>query len=249
VCEGEDGVFLVDDQFAPLTERIIAAIREVNDGPIRFVLNTHWHGDHTGGNENLGRAGVTIIAHDRVRATLAVDQITASGRDAPATAPEGLPVVTFNDSITFHLNGETVHAFHVPPAHTDGDAVVHFTKANVIHSGDLVFIGRYPVIDGAHGGSVAGMIAGTERVMGMCDGDTKVIPGHGPLTDRAGVQRFHDMLVEVNRRLMPLAAAGKTLEEVVAAKPLADLDADWGAGRGSDGFLRMAYPTIRPATE
>jgi len=246
VCEGPDGVFVIDDQFAPLSERIMVAIRELNPGPIRFLLNTHWHGDHVGGNENFAKAGVVIVAHDKVREAMSADQVRG-GRTVPAAPEAALPIVTFSDEITFHMNGHTVHAVHFPPAHTDGDALVHFVGDNVIHSGDLVFNGRYPVIDGSRGGSVAGMIAATERIVGMCDADTRVIPGHGPLTDRAGVQAFHDMLVQVNDRLSKLKAQGLTVEQVKDAKPLADLDEAWGAGRGSDGFIDMAWPTIEAA--
>ena len=159
VSAGEDGVFLVDDQYAPLTEKITAAIRQIQDEPVRFVVNTHWHGDHTGGNENLGEAGAVIVAHGNVRLRLSVEQFQKMRERTIPASPEGaLPVITFTDAVTFYLNGESVHVFHVPPAHTDGDSVVHFQGADVLHAGDIFFNGTYPFIDIDSGGSIEGMI-------------------------------------------------------------------------------------------
>jgi glyoxylase-like metal-dependent hydrolase (beta-lactamase superfamily II) len=231
VCAGPDGVFLIDDQFAPLTEKIRAAVAKISDRPIRFLLNTHFHGDHTGGNENLGKAGVLIVAHDNVRTRLSTEQFNAFfNRKTPPAPAAALPVVTFADAVTFHLNGDEIHAFHVPPAHTDGDSVVHFRKANAVHMGDLFFNGLYPFIDTGAGGSIDGMIAAVDLVLGRTDAKTRFIPGHGPLGDRAALQAFRDMLAGVRDRIRPLVEAGKTLEEIRAAKPTAEWDEKWGKG-------------------
>lgn len=237
VSVGPDGVFLVDDQYAPLTERIRAAIAALSPHPIRFVLNTHWHGDHTGGNENLGRTGSLIVAHDNVRMRMSTEQfIERLGQRVPASPAGALPVVTFNDAVTFHLNGDEVHAFHVPPAHTDGDAVVHFRRANVVHMGDVYFNGIYPFIDLSSGGDVDGVLVAVNRVLALSDESTRVIPGHGPLSDRAGLRAYRDMVMAVRDRVRELKAAGRTLEQVRAARPTAPFDAEWG-----DGFITPDY--------
>lgn len=235
VSVGPDGVLLIDDQFAPLTEKIKAAIAKVSDKPVRFLFNTHYHGDHVGGNENLGKLGVTIVAHDNVWARMSVPQ---PARSQPAYPKEALPIITFSDRMTFHLNGDTVQVTHLSPAHTDGDAILRFEKANVVHTGDCFFNGRYPVIDAAAGGSIDGMIAATERILSLVNDQTKIIPGHGPLGDKASLKAFHDMLVAVRDKVRPLVAAGKTQEQIVAAKPTADFDAKWAAaGMPPDRFV------------
>ena len=243
VSVGSDGVFLIDDQFAPLTDKIKAAVATLSDKPVRFLLNTHWHGDHVGGNENFGKAGVSIIAHDNARRRLSTDQFNAlSGRTTPALPYAALPVITFSDTLTFHMNGDSVVAFHVPPAHTDGDAIVRFTKANVVHMGDCLFNGRYPVIDVAAGGSIDGLIAAAERVLPTLDAQTKIIPGHGPLCDRAGLERFRDMLKTVRDKVRPMVKAGKTADEVAAARPTAALDAAWSADSAAAArFVKVVY--------
>lgn len=231
VSVGEDGVFLVDDQYAPLTDKIRAAVKEISDGEIRFVINTHWHGDHTGGNENLGKSGTVIVAHDNVRERMSMEQFLALGnRKVPPSPKAALPVITYEEAVTFHLNGQTIHAFHVPPAHTDGDSVVHFKEAGVVHMGDLFFNGMYPFIDTNAGGNIDGMIGAADKVLAMTDGATRIIPGHGPLTDREGLSAYRDMLVQVRDAVKALVDAGKTRDEVVAAKPTAPLDEVWGQG-------------------
>jgi cyclase len=231
VFAGPDGVVLIDDQYAPLTEKIRKAVRSISDAPIRFVLNTHWHHDHTGGNQNLAGEGVLIFAHDNVRRRLTADQLLAATdpRATPNT-PEALPIVTFDQSVTFHLNGDTVMATHFPHAHTDGDVIVFFSKANVVHMGDCFFNGIYPFIDVDSGGSIDGLIAAVEAVLAGTDAETRFIPGHGPLADRAALQTFHSMLVGVRDRVTALVREGKSLDEVQAAKPTAAWDAVWGTG-------------------
>jgi glyoxylase-like metal-dependent hydrolase (beta-lactamase superfamily II) len=231
VSAGEDGVFLVDDQFAPLTEKIVAAIREIQDEPVRFVVNTHWHGDHTGGNENLGEAGAVIVAHGNVRRRLSVDQLLEMrNQTIPASAKGALPVITFTDAVTFHLNGESVHVFHVPPAHTDGDSVVHFQGADVLHAGDLFFNGTYPFIDIDSGGSVEGMIDAQERILSLCRDDSVIIPGHGPISNAAELRQARQMLIAVRDRVRDAIASGTTLAELIAQDALADLNREWSGG-------------------
>jgi glyoxylase-like metal-dependent hydrolase (beta-lactamase superfamily II) len=231
VSAGADGVFLVDDQYAPLTDKIKRAVAEVSDKPVRFVLNTHWHGDHVGGNENLGKTGVVIFAHENVRKRMSTEQfIKLFDQKVPPSPAVALPLVTFIDAVSFHLNGDDIDAFHVPPAHTDGDAIVYFRKANVLHMGDTLFNGMYPFVDLASGGSINGMIAACDRGLGMGDASTKIIPGHGPAGTKADLKAFRDMLAASRDAVLPLVKAGKTLDEVKAAKPTAALDEKWGKG-------------------
>jgi glyoxylase-like metal-dependent hydrolase (beta-lactamase superfamily II) len=246
VSTGEDGVFLVDDQYAPLTEKIRAAIATVSDAPIRFVLNTHWLGDHTGGNENLGRAGVLIFAHDNVRKRLSAEQfMEALDRRVPPSPEAALPVVTFTDTVTFHLNGDEMHVFHLPPAHTDGDALVHFRRANVIHMGDIYFSRGFPFVDLSSGGSVEGVIAAVDLVLAMADANTKLIPGHGPLSNRAELEKYRGMLVAIRDRIRGALAGGQTLDQVLAARPTREFDQAWGKGFiDPERFVRIVYRSL-----
>ncbi len=228
---GDDGVFMIDDQYAPLTPKILEAVAALTDAPVRFVVNTHWHGDHTGGNENLGKAGAVIVAHENVRARMSTEQFVAAFNMRTPAAPEvALPVITFTDSVTFHWNDDELRVFHVEHAHTDGDAVIHFRKANVVHAGDTFFNGMYPFIDAGTGGTVDGMIAATDRILAIANDRTRIIPGHGPLSDRAGLREFRGMLVTVRDRVRRLMDEGQSKEEIIAAKPTRDLDATWGNG-------------------
>jgi len=231
VSAGEDGVFLIDDQYAPLTDKIRAAVAKISPKPIRFVFNTHWHGDHTGGNEHLGESGALIVANDNVRKRMSTKQfLKAFNREVPASPNVALPVITYSEDVTFHLNGDTIHAFHVAPAHTDGDSIVYFEKADVIHMGDVFFESGYPFVDLSSGGSVQGVIDGANRALELIGPNTKVIPGHGKLSDRAGLIAYRDMLRAIVGRVAKMKAAGKSLEEIQAAKPTAEYDERWGGG-------------------
>lgn len=231
VIVGNEATFLVDDQFAPLTPKIVAAVAALTPLPIKFVLNTHWHGDHTGGNENIGKAGALLVAHDNVRKRMSTEQFDRIlNRRSPASPPGALPVVTFNDSVTFHLNGDEIVALHVATAHTDSDALVYFTKANVIHMGDTFFADRYPFIDVASGGNVNGIIAAADRALAICNPQTIVIPGHGPTTNCAGLREFRAMVLTIRDRIKAEMTKGRTLEQLKAAGLTADYDAKWGSG-------------------
>ena len=250
VSVGADGVFLIDDQYAPLTAKVVAAIEKLSDQPVRFVINTHWHADHTGGNENLGKMGALIVAHDNARAVLALGSTDeTSGKWVPPPA-KSLPVETFNDTVTFYLNGQTVHVFHIKPAHTDGDVVVHFLEANVIHTGDAYFNGFYPFIDVDHGGSIDGMIAFYDQLLALADADTKIIPGHGPVANRDDVKSYQVMLKTVRDRVAAAIAAGQSLEDLTAANPLADLDPEWGNNLiKAPMLLSMVYTDLSRSTQ
>lgn len=229
VSVGSDGMFLIDDQYANLTDKVIEALAKLSAEPPRFVLNTHWHGDHTGGNENLAAHGSVIVAHDRVRARMSAEQFSEFFQHTtPASPPKALPVVTFNDSLSLHVNGDELRGTYAPRGHTDGDVFIHFRAANVIHAGDLMFAGMYPFIDLDSGGSVAGVIAAVDRMVELANDGTRVIPGHGKVTDRAGLVEYRKMLAVTSDRMRELVKAGKTLDEVLAAKPNADYDGQLG---------------------
>jgi cyclase len=243
---GDDGVFLIDDQFAPLTGKIQAAIARLSDKPVRFVLNTHWHPDHTGGNENLGASGATLIAHDNVRTRLSVDNfIEMFQMDAPAMPKTGLPVITFNEAITFHINNNDIRAWHVEHAHTDGDAIVHFRQANVIHTGDTYFAGMYPFIDTGSGGSADGCIRAIDQVLEIANEKTVIIPGHGPISNRQELTAYRDMLKTITGRIRILLRKKASLEQIQAEGVTADFDAAYGDGFiKSEKFVEMLYQDL-----
>ncbi len=245
VSTGVDGVFLIDDEYAPMTPAVIAALRALDAGTPRFVLNTHWHSDHTGGNENLAQQGSLLVAHDQVRARMNSEQfVSLIQRAVPASPQAALPVVTFNDAVSFHLNGDEVRGIHAPNAHTDGDVFVHFRKANVIHAGDL-FFRFYPFIDISSGGSIAGLIAALDRILAIADDETRIIPGHGPLANRADLAEYRRMLLSTSGRIRDMVKAGRTLDEILAAAPNADYDRQWGwAFITPERYTRMIHELV-----
>ena len=246
VSTGEDGVLLIDDQYAPLTDKITAAVDAIAEQPIRFLLNTHWHFDHTGGNENLGESGVVIVAHDEVYTRMSTDQfVEAFQREVPASPPAALPKITYNDTLTFHLNGQTINGFHVKPAHTDGDTVIHFPDADVIHTGDVYFNSMYPFIDISSGGSVVGMLEATEKILALAGDDTKIIPGHGALSNRSELEAYQQMLMDVKTTAEEAIAQGLTLEEFIASDPTAEYDDTWGQGfLTPEQFQTIVYQSL-----
>ena len=234
VSVGEDGTFIIDDQYAEMTDKISSALGAVSGSTPRFLVNTHWHGDHAGGNENFGKKGSIIVAHENVREALKVEKsIPAFNMVKPPSPKEALPLITYQREMSLHLNGDDLRLYHVANAHTDGDSIVHFSKANVLHTGDVFFNGFYPFIDTASGGSIAGMIAASKKLLDLADENTRIMPGHGPLASKAELQAYHDMLVTAEANIAALKKAGKSVEDVVAAKPTAGLDGEWG-----DGFLQ-----------
>ena len=240
---GDDATFVVDDQFAPLTPKILAAIRAVTPNPVKFVVNTHWHFDHTGGNENLGRAGALIVAHENVRKRMTTGEfIRALNRNIPPADPAALPVVTFTDAVTFYLNGDSLVVQHVAPAHTDGDAIIHFTKANVIHTGDVFHNAGLPFVDRSSGGSIHGIIAAADKIVAMSDGQTRIVPGHGPVADRARLQAWRNALVTLRDQVQRQIAAGRTVDQVLAAKLTEPYAKEWPAGH--ERFIRILYEEL-----
>jgi cyclase len=240
---GEDAVFVIDDQFAPLTPKILAAIAAITPKPVRFVVNTHWHFDHTGGNENMGKTGAVIVAHDNVRRRMAAGQlIEAVGRTDPPAPKGALPVVTFAEGVTFHINGDSVAVVHMPPAHTDGDALVYFTKANVLHTGDMFVSAGLPFVDLSSGGSINGVVGAADRVIAMTNATTKIIPGHGPIADRARVMAWRDALVALRDRMRTEIRAGKTVEQVLAANIAAPYASQFPGGH--ERFVRILHQEL-----
>ena len=246
VCVGNDGVFLVDDQFAPLTEKIKAAIGKISDKDIRFVINTHWHFDHVGGNENMGEMGTVIIAHENVRNRMSKDQfIEFFQKKVPASPKLALPIITFTEDITIYQNKEEIHVFHVNNAHTDGDAVVYFKNSNVIHTGDIYFAGIYPFIDTSSHGSVNGVIKAAKDILLIINDDTKVIPGHGPLSNKAGLIAYVDMLTVMRDKISKLISEGRSQKEILTSKPTQKFDEKWGHGFLSpDQFVQILYDDL-----
>jgi glyoxylase-like metal-dependent hydrolase (beta-lactamase superfamily II) len=247
VSVGEDGVIVIDDQFAPLTPKIQEAISKISPKPIKFVLNTHWHGDHVGGNENLAAAGAVIIAHDNVRKRMSTEQfIEMMNRKVPPSPAKALPVVTFTSDITLHFNGEDIHVIHVDPAHTDGDSIIVFPKAKVVHMGDCYMTISYPFVDLGSGGSFDGFVSATEKVIGMTDETFKIIPGHGPLSNKAEIKGWHDMLVEIRATVKKQADAGKPLDAIQKQKLTAKWDDKWGQKFiKADQIVEFAFKAVK----
>lgn len=243
---GEDGNVIVDDQFAPLTDKIAAAVATLDGDPVRFVINTHWHGDHTGGNENFGKRGAVILAHDNVRTRMSTDQfMSAIDQRAPASPKGALPVVTFADGVTLHLNGDTLHVVHVANAHTDGDSLVHWQKANVLHMGDTFFHQTsFPFIDRDSGGSIDGLIAAVDRGLALSNDATRIIPGHGKVATRQDLTAYRAMLVDIRAKVAAGIAANRTLDQIKAAAPTAQ----YGMPNGfikPDQFVEFVYKSLK----
>jgi glyoxylase-like metal-dependent hydrolase (beta-lactamase superfamily II) len=233
VSVGDEGAFVIDDQFAPLSEKIKAAIAQLDPKPVRFVVNTHWHGDHTGGNENMAQSGAVIVAQDNVRKRMSVEQALERGGQTTrvaASSHAALPVLTFAEDVTFHVNGDSLRVIHVAAAHTDGDAIIYFTKANVMHTGDTFFNGRYPFIDLSTGGSVNGIIAAADKELSLANESTQIVPGHGAVGTKADLQEYRRVVSTIRDRIAKMVAAKKTLAQVAAAKPTAEFDEKWGKG-------------------
>jgi len=246
VSVGNDGVFVIDDQFAPLSEKILAAIGKLSDKSVSYVVNTHWHGDHTGGNENMGAAGAVIVAHENVRQRMSTKQfMKAFGREVPAAPDTALPVVTFSENTTFYFNDTQIQIMHVPNAHTDGDSFVWFTQANVLHMGDTFFNGFFPFIDQSSGGTLDGVISAAEKALALLNDDSVIIPGHGPLSNKADLEKYLSMLNEVKTIMQPLVDSGQPREQVLAANPLASLGVAWGNGfMKTDKFTGIVFDVM-----
>lgn len=240
---GVDGNVIVDDQFAPLTDRIVAAIATVDPDPVRFVINTHWHYDHTGGNENFGKRGAVIVAHDNVRTRMAAGQMLR-GTAIPPAPGAALPVVTFGNGVTMHLNGDTIHVEHVSNGHTDGDSLVHWRKANVLHTGDTFVRAGFPFIDASSGGSIDGLIAAATRGLTFVNAGTRIIPGHGEVANRADYVAFRAMLVDVRAKVAAGIRERRTKAQVVATNPMARYPRPDGFIKADD-FVGAVYDSLR----
>ena len=242
VCVGKDGVLLIDSEYEGLTDKVIDAVKAISDQPIRFVINTHWHFDHVGGNVKLAEAGAVIVAHEKVRTRMGSEQyLLGIGRKVPPSPRAALPRVTYTERLKFHWNGDEVTILHAEPAHTDGDSLVLFPKANVLHMGDIYFASGYPFIDINAGGSIEGMIKGVDQALALVNDETKIIPGHGPLSDVSGLRTYRAMLVTVRDRVRALVEQGKSREEAIASKLTADLDAEWSGALPADRLVGIVY--------
>lgn len=243
---GPDGKLLIDSSVATASRAIVQTLGKLNGSPLKLLLNTHWHFDHTDGNAALHDAGAFIIAQENTRLRLSTPQkMKLFNLDFPASPTGGLPQLTFVDSEKLYFDNDELDMVHAPNAHTDSDIFVHFVSGNVIHTGDLWFNGFYPLIDDSTGGTVNGMIQGVDQVLALADDKTKIVPGHGPLGDKRALQKYRDMLSTVANRIEKLKIAGQTLDQVIAAKPTADLDGAWGSGRMTpDLFVTVVYNTL-----
>lgn len=245
VSYGEDGTVLIDDQFAPLTPKIQAAVTALGAQPVKFLVNTHWHFDHSGGNENLGKAGAVIMAHDNVRVRMAAGA-TVAGNVVPPAAKAALPVITYADGLKLHLNGEEVRVVHVPAAHTDGDSFIHWTKSNVIHMGDLFMLQiSFPFVDVGSGGDVRGFVAAADKVLAIANDQTKIIPGHGAIATKADLQNHRNMIATVIAKVEAGIKAGQTLEQIKASKPADGFGVKPDGFISADAFVAMVYSQVK----
>ena len=236
---GPDGVFLVDSQFAPLTDKIVAAVKQITDRPIRFLVNTHQHPDHTGGNENFAKLGVVLISRDELRGRLA----STTGRGA--VPPAALPMLTYKGGVNLHMNGEEVRLIAVPAAHTDGDTMIHFVKADVLMTGDFYRSAGYPNIDRTNGGTLKGMIDGFNAIINLAGPNTRIVPGHGAVVDEKAVEAHRDMAIALRDRVAALIKKGQTQEQILATKPTADYDAKVPSpGTTGERFIGQLYAEL-----
>jgi cyclase len=247
VCIGEESVFMIDSQFAPVSEKIKTALAALTNKPIRFLINTHWHSDHVGGNENFGKEGALIVAHDNVRKRMSAGQFMEFfKREVPPATPLALPVITFPEETCFHFNGEEIEIFHLGVAHTDGDSIVYFKKSNVIHLGDIYFQGKYPFIDLSSGGSIEGVLQRVQEIIGKINAQTKVIPGHGALSNVEELKEYRRVLQTIRDRIQVQIHAGKTLEEIQKTKPTQEFDATWGQGFiAPSRFVELVFQDLK----
>lgn len=242
VLVGNDGTVLIDDQFAPLSEKIKTALKVISDKAVRFVINTHFHNDHVGGNENFGKEGAVIVAQDNSRLRMTTNQLMkAFGTEQKASPYEALPKITFTESVTLHLNGETLQVFHIKNAHTDGDAIIYFKESNVIHTGDVFVRYGLPFIDEPHGGSIDGMIKGIEDILAVGNDDTKIIPGHGAIATKKDVLDYKKMLQTVRDRIADGIKQGKTLNDIIALNPTKE----YTAGFDRSAFITLVYDSLK----
>ena len=229
ISTGEDGLYIIDDQVRPVTTQLLQAIRKISNKPIRFVINTHYHADHTGGNETIGKAGALIISHDNIRTRMTTEQVSIFMKSTtPPYAKKALPVITFNDRMSLHFNGETATAYHVAHGHTDGDSIIHFPASNVIHMGDMYFNTLYPFVDLDAGGSIQGMVHAADLALSLADDSTRIIPGHGPLAITEDLRTYRDYLIKASANVQALIDENKNLQQIIAAVPTAEWDEELG---------------------
>lgn len=247
MCVGDDGVVLIDDMFGPLSDKILAAVKSVTPQPIKYLINTHHHGDHTGANAEMAKIGVTLVAHDNTFVRLSTSQVSAmSGRTSPPQPKETWPHVTFADSITLHMCGYTIEARKVGPAHTDTDVAIRFVEADVYHLGDAFFSEAFPFFDLGAGGTINGMIAVMDQHIALASDTTKIIPGHGGLSNKAGMKAYRDMMATIRDRIQAAIAAGKDQTAINAMKPTAEFDAKWGNGFMNAEFVtKLIYESLK----